>query len=204
MSSTKRGKSRIRHDNYPTPYWCTHRLLEAVNLHGGQWLEPCAGDGAIIKAVNAHEGDKKSIYWTACELRKIVIPRLRDAMQHSGEILEGDFFMQYRNQRPRFNVCITNPPFNMAMEFVSRCRLLADHTVMLLRLNFVSSAERSAFMQETKPDIYVLPNRPSFVGGGKTDSIEYAWFHWHRNSTGQLRVLALTPKEERISKRRRK
>jgi hypothetical protein len=48
------------------------------------------------------------------------------------------------------------------------------------------------------PDIYVIPNRPSFTGG-KTDSIEYAWFVWSKyndygkNSSGKIVILETTP-----------
>lgn len=36
-------------------------------------------------------------------------------------------------------------------------------------------------MRSHTPDIYVLPNRPSFSGKG-TDSIEYAWFVWRKEN----------------------
>jgi hypothetical protein len=80
---------------------------------------------------------------------------------------------------------------------------MSEHVIMLLRLNFLASEERSEFMQRTRPDVYVLPNRPSFVLAGKTDSIEYAWFHWHKNSTGIVRVLPTTPIEERRTRRKK-
>ena len=48
MSATNRGAVRNEHDFYPTPAWCVHRLLEAVPLPAGRWLEPCVGDGAKI------------------------------------------------------------------------------------------------------------------------------------------------------------
>ena len=60
-------------------------------------------------------------------------------------------------------------------------------------------------MTKHPPDLYVLPNRPSFTKNGNTDSIEYAWFVWGHDryvSGGQARpsvwkLLDLTPKEER-------
>jgi len=67
MSATGRGRERDEHDFYETPAWCVHRLLEAVpQLPGGAWLEPCAGKGAIIRAVN--EVRKDPIHWTAVEI----------------------------------------------------------------------------------------------------------------------------------------
>lgn len=197
MSSTKRGKSRQRADNYPTPYWCVHRVLEAIELPmRGRWLEPCAGDGAIIRAIEPMEGSE-AIEWTAVELRKGPLKKL-DASSPNVEVVQGNFLtMPGYDDNNFYDVAITNPPFLHAMAFVNRCRHLARDTVMLLRLNFLASEKRADFMRETRPDIYVLPNRPSFIGGGKTDSIEYAWFHWWRGSEGHVRILNSTHKLER-------
>ena len=41
-------------DYYPTPSWCVRALLETVDLPTGTWLEPTAGDGAIIRAVDEY------------------------------------------------------------------------------------------------------------------------------------------------------
>jgi hypothetical protein len=60
------------------------------------------------------------------------------------------------------------------------------------------------------PDVFVLPNRPSFRPSKRgiftTDSIEYAWFMWGEEpgryrSEGRMSVLNTTPKEERRGKR---
>ena len=54
-------------------------------------------------------------------------------------------------------------------------------------------------MRAQEPDVYVLPNRPSFTGHG-TDSCEYAWFVFGASRPkprGLVRVLATTPKEQR-------
>ena len=98
----------------------------------------------------------------------------------------------------RFDVVITNPPFSDAEAFLRRSLELADHVVLLLRLNFLASAKRAELMRERAPDVYVLPNRPSFDGKG-TDSIEYAWFHWpaRRRRSGRIQVLPCTPASER-------
>jgi hypothetical protein len=49
-------------------------------------------------------------------------------------------------------------------------------------------------------DVWVLPNRPAFKEDNKTDSIEYAWFHWQapfEHTFSQTHLLDLTPREER-------
>jgi hypothetical protein len=197
VSSTNRGKTRDRADNYPTPQWVVRRFLEAVPLPNGTWLEPCAGDGAIIRAVH-QVLDPTKLQWTAVELRAAPIKKLKELIIDDG-VIHGDFLAPELSESNRgfYNVAITNPPFSLAQPFIERCRFMAHHTVMLLRLNFLSSQGRAAFMRESRPDVYVLPNRPSFVEDGSTDSIEYAWYHWHEGSQGLLRVLASTPASER-------
>lgn len=45
-------------------------------------------------------------------------------------------------------------------------------------------------MQRHTPDVYVLPQRPSFTGKG-TDSTSYAWFVWTsaEKTEGKLQIL---------------
>ena len=215
MSSTNRGRERNRADNYPTPGWCVKRFLEAVPLPGGYWLEPCAGTGDIIHAVGLRT---EPTHWTAFEIRPETQPSLMRFVPHE-RIFITDFLKLDLSQEAyqTYHVAITNPPFSLALPFIERCLYMAQHTVMLLRLNFVASEGRAEFMRKTKPDIYVLPNRPPFIEVPKfnklgqvkydsagnvmtkkaTDSIEYAWFHWHHNSQGILRVLNTTPASER-------
>jgi len=102
---------------------------------------------------------------------------------------------------PKFDVCITNPPFSLAMPFITTAFEHAKMVVMLLRLNFIGSEKRADFMRTYAPDIYTLPNRPPFRGDGKTDSIEYGWFVWNEPRArphGLIRVLNSTSKVERL------
>lgn len=201
MSSTNRGRERNRHDDYPTPAWCVDRFCEEVVLPVGQWLEPCAGDGAIIRAFNDNY-NADAIAWDAIEIREGPIPELEAI--HNVSAVQGNALEILSDPNISYVVSASNPPFELAQEFIEVCRARSTHTVLLLRLNYLASEKRHAYMTATRPDVYVLPNRPSFVGGGKTDSIEYAWFHWHPGADGKLRILGLTPKEERIIRPRRR
>lgn len=187
MSATGRGAVRRDADWYPTPPWCTHRLLDAVRLPSGDWLEPSAGDGAIMQAVNAV---RPGVRWTACDVRPECEPTLRMLTER---VVIGDFLRQ-RWER-RFDVAILNPPYSLALPFVERCRSLAEHVVALLRLNWLASEERASWLRRFPPSVYVLPNRPSFTGEG-TDATDYAWLHWSGRSP-TVRVLDLTSAEER-------
>ena len=171
-------------------------------------MEPCAGDGAIISLV-------PDVDWFAFDIRpetRLALEALNPMYVGIGDALQVSW--------PQVDVMLTNPPFNLAVEFITKGLAVADHTVCLLRLNFLGGAERCEWLQRTRPDVWVLPQRPSFAnkcrGGCKlllppdvfqcpcgakatpqTDSTEYAWFHWHAQSSGIIRVLNLTPLEER-------
>jgi hypothetical protein len=106
-----------------------------------------------------------------------------------------DFLRKTPPDSPVFYVVITNPPYNQALEFVETSMRWGRIVVMLLRLNWIASAKRHAFVRDHPPDVYVLPNRPSFTGKG-TDATEYAWFVWGMGG-GRIEVLDLTPLDER-------
>ena len=99
-------------------------------------------------------------------------------------VLRCDFDLSAQRLRERVILC------------VNRDETVA--VVLLLRLNFLGTRGRAAFMRRHPPAVYVLPDRPSFTGKG-TDSIEYAWFVWprERREAGTIRVLATTDKDQR-------
>lgn len=209
MSSTKRGGLRSEADFYITPPWCVHRLVENVDLPGGIWLEPAAGDGTLIRSVMEKRSD---IDWYATELREECQPLLQPLVGSKlriGDFLampDSDFLGSPEALLPeKAQVLITNPPYRLAQEFIERSLRLAHHVAMLLRLNFLGSEQRHVFMEMCPPDVHILPNRPVFsynkFGKLGTDSPEYAWMVWTsaqlERPRGRLRVLPITPLEER-------
>lgn len=197
MSATNRSDVRAPSDFYPTPKYTVKRLLDKVKLPtAGLWLEPGAGNGAIIRAVNESLAPTCRPIWTAVESREECREPLREA--GASIIAIGDFLTWPPTLPVRFDVAFGNPPFSLAMPFIERCMELACQTFLLLRINFLGSQKRCAFMREHTPNVYVLPNRPSFTGHG-TDATEYAWFEFasHRKTDGRLVVLDETPAIER-------
>lgn len=177
-------------DRYDTPAWCVDRLLEAIALPVGFWLEPSCGSGSIVEAVVANPGYvyREGATWTLLDLE----PRGKMVVRAEA----ADFLTWKAPERRRYRVAIGNPPYRHAFGFVRRCHELADVTVMLLRLSFLASSTRARWLRRHPPDVYVLPNRPSFTGGG-TDSTDYGWFAWGLSAGGRLHVLAETPREVR-------
>jgi hypothetical protein len=180
-------------------------FISTGEAENGRWLEPGAGEGNIIYGAKSWKPHFDPI-WDACELREECEPILKE--QGADIIQIGDYFEKGPPPGQRYSVIMTNPPFRLAQEFIQRS-LDADcrYVVMLLRLNYIGSERRNAFMTRHAPDLYVLPNRPSFKATGETDSIEYAWFLWDKHnlnrSFGDYRLLDLTPLEVRRAEHKR-
>lgn len=200
MSAKGRGPSvGGPEDYYTTPSWAVRRLLDVWSpVDGGLWLEPAAGNGAIIRAVNAVRQD---VSWLACELRE----EERDALAavdycrvEISNFLVDDPFGWARDE---VTVVLGNPPYSRAFEFLLRTREMFPRAeiVFLLRQAFTASQDRHAFMSTHVPDKDEVPDRISFTGDG-ADSADYAWMHWPvgwERPEGRLRILARTPLEER-------
>jgi hypothetical protein len=188
MSSTNRKAERREADFYATPHWTVHRLLEALPLPGGVWFEPCAGEGDIIKAVNAKRDD---VTWHAHELREECALSLGN-IKRIQQVNFGDILQCH--SVPSASVCISNPPFSIAQPILEHL-LKGDfeHLIFLQRVNWCAGP-RAALFREIQPSLYVLPDRPSFTGGS-TDSIEYGW--WVFDAEGKLSILNNTPLRER-------
>jgi hypothetical protein len=201
VSATGRGGARIEQDNYGTPAWCVHRLLERCELPGGRWLESCGGDGAIMRAVSAARTD---VTWDAIDIRPECEPLLR---RYTPAVGIGDFLKDFEFTRSRYDVLLSNPPYALAPEFVDAGLRVARFVALLLRVNFLGTEGRAKFFHERMPQVFILPNRPTFVvrmsldSKGRlrrttTDATEYAWMVWESGVTRRTapsEVLDLTP-----------
>ncbi len=190
MSSTARTRSdgvatvRPVDDFYRTPAWATRAILPHLPA-AGSVLDPCAGDGTIIQAlldggfgglVDAMEIDGE---------RAAAIPGA-DVLVCDA-LTEGEDFWAIPHA-----LVVMNPPFRLALRFVERALDAQDGhrgtTAALLRLGMLASQARASFWRAAPADVYVLPRRPSFTGGG-TDSADYAWFVWGPGRGGRWQVL---------------
>lgn len=189
MSSTGRGAERRADDAYMTPPWCVRRLLEAWRPKGksGILVEPAVGTGNIVLAIGTEH-----FSWMTYDIREVV---------PVGEMHVTGDFLQVAAHGTDAEAVIGNPPYSLAEEFIrhSRSCFPDAEIVFLLRIAFLASQSRIPLWHDVgTPDIFVLPNRPSFTGGG-TDSADYAWFRWpaEKREAGEIRILADTPASER-------
>jgi hypothetical protein len=172
MSSTNRSRVRDNHisDYYVTPQKPIRDLLDAIKKEGldimGRILDPCAGgddinDMSYPKAIGV----------------EMTTMDIRDTSRAS---IKGDF-INYDFGGDKFDVVITNPPFNIAEDIIRKAMLVTKdggYVIMLLRLNFFGSKKRKAFWEDNMPMLtFVHRERISFTGG-QTDSIEYMHCVW--------------------------
>lgn len=178
----KEKKERIASDFYETPPWCVDHFMEGPGrqLPGGVWLEPAAGHGAIIKAVNRH---KPNLRWAAVEIRNEACFELSKHMNLEtngalGDLLFcADFLRSESIALPTIDVVMGNPPWSLAEEFVRACLPIAPWVALLLRSTFDGSGERIPLHTEFKSHKDILPVRPKFDHDA-TDFADTAWFVW--------------------------
>ncbi|PKG74820.1 DNA methyltransferase [Shewanella sp. GutCb] len=160
MSSTH-GNVRAN-ELYPTPANVVDALMALLVLRpGDKFLEPCRGTDAIYNKVALPETQKS---WA--ELDRGV------------NYLTTEFAQQ--------DVIITNPPFSLTVDFLTKSlsELAPDGTLAYLqRVNFLGSKLRVPFWAEVgfPNKTPIIVPRPRFVGGG-SDSCEYSWFIWDRGN----------------------
>jgi len=184
MSATNRnGAPRIPLDNYPTPAWLTHAILDVIENFLPAYLprdhirvlEPAACEGAIVKVLRERGFTDVTAFDIADPHKPVDF--LSYPVRNNGEAYG-------------YDLIITNPPYSLAQEFIERAFLWRRDTrplhqsfvAMLLRLNFLGSQKRARWLREHTPSVYVTPRRPCFSrnkhGRLGSDSTEYCWLLW--------------------------
>lgn len=195
MSSTNRGAVRSPLDFYETPAWCVRALWSACpDVRGvGAVFDPACGRGAILRALR----DMDPAPWLHLVGTDIDPDAVRIA-RSSGLYAEvADYLSpELRVAVGVYSAVVMNPPYSRAEAFVRRA---IDHgqrlwpVAALLRIAFLASQGRAEWLAKDAPDVYVLPRRPDFTGGGG-DSADYAWMVWPAGAArteGRVRVIPL-------------
>ena len=178
-SSEERGL-----DFYPTPAEAVHTLL-ALEQFSNTILEPCCGNGAISKLLEA-EGYK-------VRLMDVVD---RGCCDRFGELQQvGDFLEASRPEEHGVDT-VTNPPFNTVNPFIAHAirEFRPSKMAMLLNLNAmcgVADANRTYWMEENPPARILvfarrLPmmHRDGYEGNRTGSQMNTAWFIWERGFRG--------------------
>lgn len=143
MSATNRGAKRIESDFYPTPTETIDNFLKNYDIGKDlAILEPCAGNGNIIESLKK----QGCMNIDAVEIRREEAENLIDKLG-VGHVAICDFLtMNNKFLANKYDVIITNPPFNQAQEFVEKCLEIVKPNgtvIMLLRTNFLERDRKS-------------------------------------------------------------
>ena len=187
MSSTNRHNADKRHvaDYYVTPVKDIVTFLGALDeeitldIWGDKIiLDPCAGgdpthDMSYPKAIRE--------YYSIPEDNEII--KTLDIREDSLAETKCNYIETQLDYKPY--LIISNPPFNQAMEFITKA--LDDvedggYVAMLLRLNFLETKAMKDFFDNYMPTwIFVHHKRMSFTDAGGTDSVAYCHMVWKKN-----------------------
>lgn len=199
MSSTNRSKLREEHkeDYYVTPQWCVREFLRAWENDNSRVsrvsnvapkhslvLDPCAG------------GDATNPMTYPTVLKEWGFnPITMDLREDSPCQFPGEDFLTVDLMDLKFDMIITNPPYNLAVPMIERALELVKPmgwVVMLLRVNFLGAQKRGEWWQTHMPhSVFTHSKRPCFYPDNwrelmpwlekkGTDSTEYAHFVWQK------------------------
>lgn len=179
MSAKNRIRPSVPNDAYPTNTnligTALHRVMEDHPEFSPQnFLEPGCGAAPFCDEV--------------LRLKKKLFPRIKErvavditpqTVSRHHQFVQTDYLFWTPDRR--FDLIATNPAYTFAKQFIRKSmELLAPGglCLLLLRLNFLGSQDRKAMWQREVDlrRLYVLSERPSFTGDGKTDATEYAWY----------------------------
>ncbi len=162
IGGTSEKHARKGADFYPTPPECTQALLNAVEVTGHVW-EPACGDGAITAVLL-----RNRLSVTSTDLHD------RGFGRHGVDFLHAALPADTR-------WIITNPPFDLAADFICRARSHQGVRIaMLLKATYWHAKSRYNLFCETGPSL-VLPMtwRPAMAPErGKSATMDFCWTVW--------------------------
>jgi hypothetical protein len=176
MSSTRGAKDpkRDHRDFYRTPAWCVSELYKHHPGLPMPTLDPCAGDGALLRAAPSPRTIR------GIELDPDLVRESADIEGPPVQLSHGNGLTAgYSGEH-----ILMNPPYNDALRWVQKAVDEAASACVLLRLGFMGAQSRNAFWNAHPPRaLVVLSTRPSFrpdpeTGKMTTDSADYGWFFW--------------------------
>ena len=174
----RRDEPKDSLDLFPTPCWATRALCEHVLAEFRDLLprmivwEPACGFGHMARPLGEY------------------VPRVHasDVYDHGFGAPVHDFLQPYLPDfvDDRVDMVVTNPPFRLAAEFVTRGLEVAPLVCMLVRTAFLEGVGRYNSLFEPCPPLIVAPfvERVPMVKGRvdqrASTATSYTWIVWRR------------------------
>jgi len=177
LVGTSTIRERVENDFYATPDDAIKSILDIEKLDGDIW-EPACGNGAISKILHKYYPNSKI---------------------HSTDLIDRGFGIggvDFLISDIKTDNIITNPPFNLAKQFIEKALNSASKKViMFAKIQLLESADRKAlFDKYPAKTIYVfskrvnpLRNGSEFDENGKkwSSTMCFAWFVWEIGYKGK-------------------
>lgn len=136
---------------------------------------PCAGDGAIGKALQKY-GVTNPIVTNDIDPKMPTMAHMDAKKDNVWRFLESSSFGP-----PLYTV--DNPPFSDAPEIVWKALHYTQEAVMmLLRITFLEGCENRKWLTQRPPTRLISLPRYSFTGDGGMDTANAAWFIWDQST----------------------
>lgn len=171
-------------DHLVTPRPIVAQALSRIDLPpAATILDAGTGTGVWIDAAAQRWPDS---FRSACDFRPVAVPIGVNATFAP----EQDFLLTHIPPSG-YDAVLMNPPFKLAEEFVDHAwELLAPRGILVafLRLALLAGQARDLdwWPRHEAKIVYVLPERPSFTGNGKTDQkTEYMVCVWQKSYVGR-------------------
>ena len=181
MSTTR---NRVEDDFYATPSSAIKAILDKEIL-SGSILEPAAGQGHITKVLKEYYPNSEIISNDLIQRESI-----------NGIIInDGIDFLTY-NPEKKFDNIVTNPPFNLAQEFIEKALTIANNKViMFAKIQLLEGAKRFDMFKNTPLKcVYVFSKRVNPLRNGEeldekgkpwASTMCFAWFMWEIGYQGE-------------------
>jgi hypothetical protein len=171
-------------DYFPTPPWATRALFEHIlkpNFIYPQQpdddfvkytcLEPACGAGHMAKVLEEYFPEVMS-----CDIADYGQDRIADFLS--------------KDVNEEYDFIITNPPFNLAEEFVLKALPLAkESTAIFARTQFIESVGRYERLFKQNPPTIIaqfterVPILKGRLSATASTATSYAWFIWESDQT---------------------
>ncbi|WP_288987081.1 class I SAM-dependent methyltransferase [uncultured Pseudoalteromonas sp.] len=180
MSSLNRGTVRNADDYYITPHWLIEDFLAAFAENNMLVCSPDESPRVLDPSAGGCEKYEMS-YPTVLKKHGFNVESWDKRGNSRANVINCDF-LEVEWLDSHYDMIITNPPFNLALEFAEHALKLVKEgglVIMLQRLNWLGSQKRKAMWQKLPlAAVYVHSKRPGFdpEKPSKTDSTEYAHF----------------------------
>lgn len=190
----QRTEGKDSRDDFPTPPWATRALLEHVigkreDLGRQTCLEPACGVGHMDKVLREYFKDT-----SASDIYSYGYGDVGDFRRTPYEIGSYDWV-------------ITNPPFNLAEEFVLRARQIARRGVAILaRTVFIESVGRYERLFKPNPPaafaqfVERVPMVKGRLDKKASTATGYAWFVWLNEEISSTEIIWIPPCRKQLER----